>query len=205
MMRTVQKIIPSWMIKIMRSKPSWQTPFVGGWSDNAVEPIYGVACGNKLHELHVTDSGLGSIVSTPNNKVATWGALRNYRCPPSIMSYSSRSYPQDEGWTVKGNTQTVRLSSLSVHRLTQIFTPDTSPPNSEKAWSDRLSHLNVNIPWPKIWASVGTFLTTPTDEKTWFKLIHRALMLNGKQKTDNTLLVETIKIRSDHKSPCVTT
>eukprot|EP00965_Chrysotila_dentata_P098845 3268502-Pleurochrysis_carterae.AAC.1 len=120
------------MIKIIRSKISWQTPFVGGWSDTAGEPIYGVAKGNNLYELHVNNSGLGSIVSTPHNlsewdcdlhlqKVVTWGVLRDYRHPPPIIGYSSRSYPQDEGWTVKGSFQTVRLSSLSVHRLTQIL------------------------------------------------------------------------------------
>eukprot|EP00965_Chrysotila_dentata_P065243 2161958-Pleurochrysis_carterae.AAC.1 len=70
----------------MRNKQSWQTPFVGGWSDTEGEPIYGVADGDKLYELHVNDSGVGTIISTPHDltewdcdlhlqKVATWGPL----------------------------------------------------------------------------------------------------------------------------------
>mmetsp|Transcript_25783 Transcript_25783/g.56517 ORF Transcript_25783/g.56517 Transcript_25783/m.56517 type:complete len:209 (-) Transcript_25783:513-1139(-) len=45
----------------------------------------------------------------------------------------------------------------------------------------RLSHCGICIDWPLVWSSVGTFLTTPVDEKTWFKLAHRGLMVNGEE------------------------
>eukprot|EP00965_Chrysotila_dentata_P036094 1201782-Pleurochrysis_carterae.AAC.1 len=97
------------------------------------------------------------------------------------MGFSYNSYPCDEGWFVKNNPNPKRLSSLTVHRQTQIFTPESKPPNAEKAWDLRLTHTNVSINWPAVWSSVGTFLTTPADEKTWFKLVHRALRVNGKE------------------------
>eukprot|EP00965_Chrysotila_dentata_P052530 1742995-Pleurochrysis_carterae.AAC.2 len=160
----------------MRNKHSWQTPLLAGWSDNEGDLIYGVAINDKLHELHINHSTIGTIISTPHNlnewdcdlhlqKSATWGALRNQRSPPPTIGYLVSSYLQDKGWTVKEGTQPTRLSSLSVHRLTQIFTPDYQPPGSEKAWSDRLAYLDKSIPWPHVWSSIGTFMTTPTDEK----------------------------------------
>eukprot|EP00965_Chrysotila_dentata_P253582 6211316-Pleurochrysis_carterae.AAC.4 len=65
-----------------------------------------------------------------------------------------------------------------------MFTSESSSPNSERAWSDTLSHLNVGIPWPQVWFTIGTFLIAPTGDETWFMLVHRALMLNGKESMD---------------------
>eukprot|EP00965_Chrysotila_dentata_P065276 2163201-Pleurochrysis_carterae.AAC.1 len=42
----------------------------------------------------------------------------------------------------------------------------------------------MSIDWAKVWSSVGSFLTTPTDEKVWFKLVHRGLMVNGEESTN---------------------
>eukprot|EP00965_Chrysotila_dentata_P042220 1400468-Pleurochrysis_carterae.AAC.1 len=95
----------------MQHKRLWQTPYIAGWSDTAGDPIYGVAINDELYELHVNDSNIGTIISTPHDlnewdcdlhlqKVATWGAIRNpRRPPPTILGFSARTYPQDEGWT----------------------------------------------------------------------------------------------------------
>eukprot|EP00965_Chrysotila_dentata_P259145 6213457-Pleurochrysis_carterae.AAC.4 len=72
---------------------------------------------------------------------------------------------------------------LPTHRLTQLFSPETKPPNLQGAWNTRLNHCGININWPVVWSSVGTFLTTPANDKTWFKLVHRGLMVNGKEST----------------------
>eukprot|EP00965_Chrysotila_dentata_P072907 2410019-Pleurochrysis_carterae.AAC.1 len=108
----------------MRSKRSWDPPYVCGWSDPEGNPIYGVAEGDNLHELHLNDSGIGTPVSTPHKlkewdcdahlqKVSLWGTLRKPMSPPPIIGYACESYPCDEGWTIKGKPQPVRLSSLT--------------------------------------------------------------------------------------------
>eukprot|EP00965_Chrysotila_dentata_P092591 3055470-Pleurochrysis_carterae.AAC.1 len=100
------------------------------------------------------------------------------------MGYAYNTFPQDEGWRIQNSDEVIRLSSLSVHELTQIFTPDSKPPNCEEAWNSRLSLNGINVDWAEVWSSVGSFLTTPTDEKVWFKLVHRGLMVNGKEDTN---------------------
>eukprot|EP00965_Chrysotila_dentata_P212402 6187005-Pleurochrysis_carterae.AAC.2 len=157
------------------------------------KPIYGLATDKyNLYELHVNDSGIGTKVSTPYalsewnkdeqlQQVALLGRFRDCSNLPPIIGIAANSYPQDEGWIHTNSQQSIRLSSLSVHRLTQIFSPQSKPPNAEAAWNARLTHCHITIDWPKVWSSVGTFLTTPADEKTWFKLVHRGLMVNGKE------------------------
>eukprot|EP00965_Chrysotila_dentata_P229771 6197386-Pleurochrysis_carterae.AAC.3 len=97
------------------------------------------------------------------------------------MGYEYNTYPQDEGWLLRNSNEDIRLSSLSVHRLTQIFIPDSKPPNCEEAWNTRLSLNGISIDWAEVWSSVGSFLSTPTDEKVWFKLVHRGLRVDGKE------------------------
>eukprot|EP00965_Chrysotila_dentata_P257224 6212815-Pleurochrysis_carterae.AAC.1 len=65
--REVQNRIPKWVLKIIPNKQSWRTPFVVVWSDTDGEPIYGVANDDKLYELHVNDSGVGTIIYTPHD------------------------------------------------------------------------------------------------------------------------------------------
>eukprot|EP00965_Chrysotila_dentata_P257916 6213043-Pleurochrysis_carterae.AAC.1 len=194
-MQNAQSSIPSWLLRILKRKRSWNQPFLCGWRDHDDAPIYGLANNDKLYELHVNQSGIGTIVSTPHDlcewnceehlqKVAIWGTTKDYFNPPPIMGYSYNTYPQDEGWMIRDSSEFIRLSSLSVHRLTQIFTPKSKPPNCEEAWNSRLSINGISIDWAGVWSSVGTFLTTPTDEKVWFKLIHRGLMVNGKESVN---------------------
>eukprot|EP00965_Chrysotila_dentata_P104724 3459002-Pleurochrysis_carterae.AAC.1 len=192
LIQNTQKRIPNWLLKILKRKRSWDQPFLCGWRDSDDAPIYGLADNDKLYEFHVNQSGIGTIVSTPHDlrewnceehlqKITVWGTTKDYFNPPPIIGYSYNTYPQDEGWVIRDSTECIRLSSLSVHRLTHIFTPESKPPNCEEAWNTRLSLNGISINWAEVWSSVGSFLTTPTDEKVWFKLVHRGLMVNGKE------------------------
>ena len=53
----------------------------------------------------------------------------------------------------------------------------TARPNCEKAWSDRVAY---QIPWKKIWRSLGTPLSDASEEKQWRKLLHRALFTRNR-------------------------
>eukprot|EP00965_Chrysotila_dentata_P034615 1152869-Pleurochrysis_carterae.AAC.1 len=197
LIQKVRECIPIWLLKILKRKRSWKPPFLCGWCDTDDAPIYGVANNDKLYELHVNQSEIGTIVSTPHNlcewncedhlqKITLWGKIKDYFNPPPIMGYAYNTYPQDEGWLLRNSNEEIRLSSLSVHRLTLFFTPDSMPPNCEEAWNVRLSLNGISIDWARVWSSVGSFLTTPTDEKVWFKLVHRGLMVNGKESTNKS-------------------
>eukprot|EP00965_Chrysotila_dentata_P144934 4786175-Pleurochrysis_carterae.AAC.1 len=104
MVRDSQTQIPKMMISLMRTKRSWDPPYICEWSDPEGSPIYGVAEGDNLHELHLNDSGIGTPVSTPHNlkerdcdihlqKVSLWGTLRKPMSPPPIIGYACESYP----------------------------------------------------------------------------------------------------------------
>eukprot|EP00965_Chrysotila_dentata_P094251 3115927-Pleurochrysis_carterae.AAC.1 len=73
------------------------------------------------------------IVKSTYRKYRDYGVrLSDHFNPPPIMVYSyNNTYPQDEGWITRGSTEYFRLSSLSVHRLSQVFT-------CEEAWNSRL-------------------------------------------------------------------
>jgi len=43
--------------------------------------------------------------------------------------------------------------------------------------------LKININWGKMWRTLSNSFSNPHDSKTWFKLAHRALRLNGNDKT----------------------
>eukprot|EP00965_Chrysotila_dentata_P154876 5117545-Pleurochrysis_carterae.AAC.1 len=67
LIQTIHERIPTWMLKIIKRKRSWTPPFLCGWSDTDGAPIYGLADNDKLYELHVNQSGIGNIVSTPHD------------------------------------------------------------------------------------------------------------------------------------------
>eukprot|EP00965_Chrysotila_dentata_P082974 2737200-Pleurochrysis_carterae.AAC.1 len=149
LIQNARERIPTWLLKILKRKQSWKPSFLCGWRDTDDAPIYGLAENDKLYEFHVNQSGIGTIVSTPHDlcewncekhlqKIALWGKTKDYFNPPPIMGYAYNTYPQDEGWLIRNSNEDIRLSSLSVHRLTHLFTPDSKPPNCEEAWNTRL-------------------------------------------------------------------
>ena len=144
---------------------------------------------------------------TPNTK---WAAPnKHYQTPysgddaaeeeeikTSVGPPATQAFPLNEGWHLPGQTPRKpspdahgddlrRLTDLSIHEitrhLTSIITKDVRP-NCENAWATRLSPQT--IPWKKVWASIGTPLSDPTEEKAWRKLLHRAI--NARNRHPNS-------------------
>eukprot|EP00965_Chrysotila_dentata_P150567 4974301-Pleurochrysis_carterae.AAC.2 len=67
LIQNAQSSIPSWLLGILKQKRSWNQPFLCGWRDPDDMPIYGSANNDKLYELHLNQSGIGTIVSTPHD------------------------------------------------------------------------------------------------------------------------------------------
>ena len=86
-------------------------------------------------------------------------------------------FPQDEGWLLPGLDDPVRMSSLTINWLTKYLTSrDKSyPPSCEAGWAKAHGWVSMgySFPWKKFWRSLGTFLTSKTDEKQWLRLVHR--------------------------------
>ena len=109
----------------------------------------------------------------------------------------TQAYPLNEGWHLpnqsprKPSTDTYgddlrRLTDLTIHELTLYLTKtitDGVRPNCERAWETRLA-LPYPIPWRMIWASIGTPLSDPTEEKAWRKLLHRAINARNRHPTN---------------------
>ena len=93
-----------------------------------------------------------------------------------IMGPATHAFPNPTGWTPKrGNVpfsgQQIRsLPDLTIHNITTHLTyfnvsKDTRP-NCETNWTKRLN-INISVSeWTKVWASLGTPLSDPTEEKT---------------------------------------
>eukprot|EP00965_Chrysotila_dentata_P217078 6189775-Pleurochrysis_carterae.AAC.1 len=67
LIQNAQSSIPPWLLRILKRKRSWNQPFLCGWRDPDDAPIYGLANNDKLYELHVNQSGIGTTVSTPHD------------------------------------------------------------------------------------------------------------------------------------------
>ena len=106
----------------------------------------------------------------------------------TILGPVSGAFPLNEGWYMKGQTPRKpqydeafgddlrRLSDLTIHEitvhLTELYVGDDRP-TCETKWPEKLPP-GPRIPWTKVWASVGTDLSDPTEEADWRKLLHRA-------------------------------
>ena len=76
---------------------------------------------------------------------------------------------------MKGSEHTRLTEIFKIHNMTQYLTMQLvgdARPNAEANWARRLPYP---IPWKKIWSSLGTPLSDPTEEKQWRKLLQRAL------------------------------
>ena len=84
-------------------------------------------------------------------------------------------FPLNEGWTLAGSKHTKLTEIFNIHNMTQYLTMQLvgdARPNAEANWAKRVPYP---IPWQKVWSSVGTPLSDPTEEKQWRKLLQRAL------------------------------
>ena len=102
----------------------------------------------------------------------------------AVMGSVTETFPLNDGWHLKGTDarkqdgKPKRLSELTIHEITARLTGIKmagARPNCEAAWEQRLPHpAQLKAAWPKIWRSLGTPLTDPTEEKSWGRLLHRA-------------------------------
>ena len=111
----------------------------------------------------------------------------------------TKAFPLDEGWHLPNEPSRKqlspdseddlrRLTDLDIHAMTAFFTeqyvraraealdynPDHITPNCESAWGLRLQPQSA-VPWEEIWRSLGTPLSDPSEEKSYRRLLHRAI------------------------------
>ena len=80
------------------------------------------------------------------------------------------AFPSNTTWKLK--TESHYLGSYTVQKLTQLRTHHKmKAPPSQQA---REARLGIHIKWQKVWR-LKCHYTTPKDEVTWLKLIHRNL------------------------------
>eukprot|EP00965_Chrysotila_dentata_P202394 6181098-Pleurochrysis_carterae.AAC.3 len=99
LIRNTQQRIPKWFLTILRRKRSWNQPPLCGWRDCDDPPIYGLAINNKLHELHVNESGMGTPISTPHDRV-DWNCEEHLQkiSTNSIFTHDSKNPNCKEAW-----------------------------------------------------------------------------------------------------------
>ena len=131
------------------------------------------------------------------NAVATWDSLNKHYQEPyagdtdphetpkersAIIGGYYESFPLNEGWYAKGQTprdkndKPRRLSDLTIHEMTAIFTnriTEGLKPNCEENWELRIGPFRFDF--SLIWGSFSTPLSDPTEEKTYRRLLHRAI------------------------------
>jgi hypothetical protein len=95
-----------------------------------------------------------------------------------IVGPESTAFPHNIKWKI--GTRELFTHELTIKVLTQARThAKMKPPACEEAWN---SHLGVTLPWKQIWKIKGAY-STPRDEITWLKLIHRNLFVANNDKT----------------------
>ena len=89
----------------------------------------------------------------------------------SSRGIDSNIYPQTPYWSIKGSTELIDLTQMSISRITKALTkPSTRRPATEAA-NDR--EYGESLPHDLIYSSIGTPLSSDADEKAWLKNIHR--------------------------------
>ena len=109
-------------------------------------------------------------------------------CPPSIIGPDAEAFPRNVGWYMQGQTPLTanaeyrKLSDLTIHNITAHLTRQIigdTVPNCIANWTSRVAGT-PEIPWKKLFASFGTPISDPTEERQWQKLIHRAIFTHNR-------------------------
>eukprot|EP00965_Chrysotila_dentata_P258235 6213152-Pleurochrysis_carterae.AAC.2 len=154
---------------------------------------YGIYNSNSLHQLRISASGHGITIGTLWNtsewdldteftKTSTWGTKAPKNHTPAIRGAQHKVYPPNEGW-ITTQQHLIRLSGLTIKRMTTLFTTNTGRPSCQRKWEQILP---INVDWKKMWRTLSNSFSNPYDSKTWFKLSHRALRLNGNDRAINS-------------------
>eukprot|EP00965_Chrysotila_dentata_P188502 6172776-Pleurochrysis_carterae.AAC.1 len=190
--QSIQKRIPTWFKKRLDTERKWEKNEIVKFKDDINEDQYGIYADNTLQQLRVNASGHGTPTGTPWDtkewdrhteftKTATWGTKAPHNHSPAIRGAQHETYPPNEGW-LTANGQPIKLTDLTIKRMTLLFTPKAGPPSCQNKW-DQILHTQIE--WKKVWCTLSNNFSNPYDTKTWFKLIHRGLRLNGNDKTVN--------------------
>ena len=102
------------------------------------------------------------------------------------------TFPLNEGWrlpSITGRRDEIKfthLSQLLTIKSTTKYRTDCMTvgvrPNCEQAWLERVTY---HVRFPMIWKSIGTVISDPTEERTWHKLMQRALNVRNRNPTDS--------------------
>jgi hypothetical protein len=102
----------------------------------------------------------------------------------AIMGPTTTTFPRNDGWLLPGQVASDtkrKLSDFTIHtvsaHLTSIITKDKVP-NCVKNWEQ---DVGPNIPFDKVFASMGTPLSDATEERQWRKLVHRATFVRNRK------------------------
>ena len=74
-----------------------------------------------------------------------------------------------------------KLSNLTIHEMTKMLTNrrfGDVDPSCVQTWRTRLG--DPNLPFSKVFASIGTPMSDPTEEKQWRKLVQRAIFARNR-------------------------
>jgi len=97
-----------------------------------------------------------------------------------ILGTVDTAFPMNEGWHLEGSKHTTLTQIFNIHNMTHYLTQrfiGNARPNAEHAWNQRVPY---EIPWPRVWRSLGTPLSDASEEKQWRKLLHRALFTRNR-------------------------
>ena len=106
--------------------------------------------------------------------------------PPAIIGPKTAAYPRNVGWHMKHQTPYTdskvprKLSDLTIHNVTQYLTSfitANAQPSCVVNWPKKLGQP---IPLATVFASFGTPLSDPTEERQWRKLVHRATFVRNR-------------------------
>ena len=117
-----------------------------------------------------------SMVVTDFNSTAQVPILR----PNSKVPLPGFTFPKTDGWKVQtgkmGTENTMKLSEVSIHKLTHIFKMRKfkAPTETEESWRSKLELESAEWEFKDTWR-IKSFFVTPRDMMTWLKVQHRNL------------------------------
>ena len=190
--KPIRDIAPGELICWQAYDPDWQTDD-RGWRYGQTLTIEGSLA---IQELYVDTSGVPTPVGDPHlprhdsypaswedtHRLAVWGNPKS-KGVKFIRGRMDMTTIPNEHWLFLEESQGIRLSDFSISRITKAKQQcNTAEPKCERKWKALLH--DDNIAFDKVWGSVGTFLTSPAQEKQWFLLLHRNLLFRSADKRD---------------------
>ena len=117
------------------------------------------------------------------------------------------TYPLDTGWRIGDSKERIRLSQLTVRRITKAKRKTKGVPNSQKLWAQKLKIPELEDPknWAILWKATGSFLLSGKDEKVIQKIMHKNLFLHSRDpsaKSKNCRVCKHHTENTEHVATC---